>query len=99
MWESAFDPRTYLGRPLGTYGVTVFASVAITDGPRILGDYTARVHIEEPYGLTYQPTYAEMERQARGAVRAKLAKEITRDAALLKAKAELPPAPEPGLPQ
>ena len=34
---SAFDPLTYVGYPLGNYGVTAFASLAITDGPRVLG--------------------------------------------------------------
>lgn len=94
MFESAIDPRTYLGRPLGTYGVTVFAWVSVTQGPAVLGDYAARVHLEKPYGLTYGPTYTQLERQARAAVRAKLAGLITHDAARLDAEAKSPRADE-----
>jgi hypothetical protein len=77
---SAIDPMTYVGYPLGNYGVTAFASLAITDGPRVLGDYTAKVHVSRDYTLYYQPTYVELERDARAQVREKIDEQLYRDA-------------------
>src|SRR5262249_28260843 len=40
---TAFDPATYVGAPVGDLGVTAFASLSITEGDRVLGDYIAKV--------------------------------------------------------
>jgi hypothetical protein len=87
---SAFDPLTYVGYPLGNYGVTAFASLAITDGPRVLGDYTAKVHVSRDYTLYYQPTYLELERDARAQVREKIDEQLNRDANRLAQAAQAP---------
>ena len=67
---SAFDPVTYVGAPLGDLGVTAFASLSIVDGDRVLGDYTAKVHVSKSYSLYSEPTHKEVEQAARAAVRA-----------------------------
>lgn len=76
---SAFDPLTYVGYPLGNYGVTAFAALGISQGDRVLGDYTAKVHVSRDYTLYYQPTYLELERSAREQVRAKIDAQLYRD--------------------
>jgi hypothetical protein len=45
---SAFDPVTYVGAPLGDYGVTAFATLTISCGDTILGDYQARLMYQNP---------------------------------------------------
>jgi hypothetical protein len=80
---SAFDPLTYVGYPLGNYGVTAFASLGVSQGDRVLGDYTAKVHVSRDYTLYYQPTYLELERSAREQVRAKIDAQLYRDSAHL----------------
>jgi hypothetical protein len=80
---SAFDPLTYVGYPLGSYTVTAFASLGISEGDRVLGDYTAKVHVTRDYTLYYQPTYVELERAARAAVRKKIDDQIYEDAGRL----------------
>jgi hypothetical protein len=80
---SAFDPLTYVGYPLGNYTVTAFASLGISEGDRVLGDYTAKVHITRDYTLYYQPTYVELERAARAAVRKKIDDQLARDSGRL----------------
>jgi hypothetical protein len=87
---SAFDPLTYFGYPLGNYGVTAFGSLAITDGARVLGDYTAKAHVSRDYTLYYQPTYLELERQARAEVRRQIDEQLYRDAAHLAQAAQTP---------
>ena len=77
---SALDPVTYFGAPLGDYGVTAFASLSITDGDRILGDYTAKAHVSKSYTLYSEPTHAELERAARAAVRERIDQKLYRDA-------------------
>lgn len=76
---SAFDPVTYIGSPLGDYGVTAFASLSITDGDRILGDYTAKAHVSEPYSLYSEPTHRQLEEAARKAVRERIDQKLYRD--------------------
>jgi hypothetical protein len=76
---SAFDPLTYVGYPLGKYGVTAFASLGISQGDRVLGDYTAKVHLTRNYTLYYQPTYLELEHAAKAAVRQKIDEQLARD--------------------
>jgi hypothetical protein len=80
---SAFDPVTYVGAPLGDYGVTAFASLSIVDGDRVLGDYTAKAHVAKSYNLYSEPTHQEMERAARIAVRQTIDQKLYRDAAQL----------------
>lgn len=80
---SAFDPLTYFGYPLGNYGVTAFASLGISQGDRVLGNYTAKVHLSRNYTLYYQPTYLELERDARRQVREKIDEQLYRDSAHL----------------
>jgi hypothetical protein len=77
---SAFDPVTYVGAPLGDYGVTAFASLSIIDGDRILGDYTAKAYVTKPYSLYSEPTHIELDRAARAAVRAKIDQKLYGDA-------------------
>jgi hypothetical protein len=77
---SAFDPLTYVGYPLGNYSVTAFASLGVSQGDRVLGDYTAKVHLTREYTLYYQPTYIELEHAAKAAVRQKIDEQLYRDA-------------------
>ena len=76
---TALDPVTYVGAPLGDLGVTAFASLSITDGDRVLGDYTAKVHISKSYTLYKEPTHKEVEEAARAAVREKIDQKLYRD--------------------
>jgi hypothetical protein len=77
---SALDPVTYVGAPLGDLGVTAFASLSITDGDRVLGDYTAKVHVSKSYSLYSEPTHRAVEQAARAAVREKIDQKLYRDA-------------------
>ncbi len=77
---SALDPVTYIGAPLGDYGVTAFATLSIMNGDKVLGDYTAKAHISKSYSLYSEPTHRGMERAARAAVREKIDQKISRDA-------------------
>jgi hypothetical protein len=76
---SAFDPLTYVGYPLGQYGVTAWAALGISQGDKVLGDYTAKVHLTRNYTLYYQPTYIELEHAAKAAVRQKIDEQLYRD--------------------
>jgi hypothetical protein len=76
---TAFDPATYVGAPVGDLGVTAFASLSITDGDRVLGDYTAKVHVSKSYTLYKEPTHREIEDAARAAVREKIDEKLYRD--------------------
>jgi len=80
---SAFDPVTYVGAPLGDYGVTAFASLSIVEGDRVLGDYTAKAHVTKSYNLYSEPTHQEVEQAARVAVRDRIDKKLYHDAAHL----------------
>jgi hypothetical protein len=80
---SAFDPLTYAGYPLGSYSVTAFATLGISQGDRVLGDYTAKVHLTREYTLYYQPTYLELDHKAKAEVREKIDQQLYRDAARL----------------
>jgi hypothetical protein len=83
LWFSAIDPVTYFGSPLGDYGVTAFASLSIADGDRVVGDYTAKVHVSKSYNLYSEPTHQEVEREARIAVRKRIDQKINQDAGRL----------------
>ncbi|MBF6568384.1 MAG: hypothetical protein IVW54_05855 [Candidatus Binataceae bacterium] len=93
---SALDPVTYIGAPLGDYGVTASATLSIFDGDRVLGDYTAKAHVSKSYNLFAEPTHRELELAARAAVRdridQKLAADMDRLAAAANATAANPPA-------
>ena len=77
---SALDPVTYIGAPLGDYGVTAFATLSIMNGDKVLGDYTAKAHVAKSYSLYAEPTHAELEQAARAAVREKIDQKMYRDA-------------------
>lgn len=76
---TALDPVTYLGAPLGDYGVTAFASLSIFNGNRVLGDYTAKAFISKSYTLYSEPTHKELEQAARSSVREKIEEKLYRD--------------------
>jgi hypothetical protein len=80
---SALDPATYAGAALGDHKVTAFASLAIFDGDRILGDYTAQASASESYDLYSEPSHMALEQAARAAVRAKIDEQLSRDAGRL----------------
>jgi hypothetical protein len=80
LWFTAIDPVTYLGSPLGDYGASAFASLSITHGDRVLGDYTARVHVSKSYNLYSAPTHKQVDDEARAAVRDKIDQQLYRDA-------------------
>jgi len=77
---AAFDPVTYVGAPLGDFGVTAFASLTIFDGDRVIGDYTAKTHVSRSYTLYHEPTHREVEEAARAAVRDKIDAKLADDA-------------------
>jgi len=85
MWQTALDPRTYAGHPLGYYRVTAFASVAVTRGAQVLGDYTAQAQVQQPYDIYSGPTFMQLERRARAQARRTLAAEMLADGARLRA--------------
>lgn len=77
---SALDPVTYAGAPLGDYGVTAFASLTITLGDRVLGDYTAKEHVSKSYNLYSEPTHQQLEQAALDAVRERIDQKLDLDA-------------------
>jgi hypothetical protein len=77
---SALDPVTYVGSPLGDYGVTAFATLTISDGDKVLGDYTAKAHVSKSYNLYSEPKHSELERAAREAVRDRIDRQLYADA-------------------
>lgn len=80
---SALDPANLAGAPLGDIGVTAFASLSISDGDRILGDYTAKEHVSKSYNMYSQPTHKEVDDAARAAVRNRIDQKLYRDEARL----------------
>jgi hypothetical protein len=76
---SAFDPVTYIGAPLGDFGVTAFAALTIKKGDTVLGDYTAKAFVSRPYTLYSSPKHSELEAAARAAVRDKIDQQLSRD--------------------
>jgi hypothetical protein len=76
---TALDPVTYLGAPLGDFGVTAFASLSIFEGDRVLGDYTAKAFVSKSYTLYSEPTHKELEEAARSSVRQKIEEKLYRD--------------------
>ena len=80
---SWLDPMTYSGAPLGDIGVTAFASLSISSGDTILGDYTAKEHASKSYNLYGQPTHKEVDDAARAAVRQLIDQKLYKDEARL----------------
>ncbi len=83
---TALDPVTYVGAPLGDRAVRAFASLSITEGDAVIGDYTAKAYVSKPYTLYSEPTHKELEDSARAAVRAAIDRKLYRDSARLAAK-------------
>ena len=83
---SALDPRTYTGEPQGEYGVTAFASLTISDGNRVVADYTAERRITKPYGMGSQPAHRELDEEARAAVRDEIDQKLYSESARLAAE-------------
>ncbi|HVN29051.1 MAG TPA: hypothetical protein VMT64_11220 [Candidatus Binataceae bacterium] len=80
MLFSALDPVTYFGSPLGDYGVTASATLTISEGDRVIADYTAKAHVQKSYNLYSEPKHSELERAARDAVRARIDEKLFVDA-------------------
>jgi hypothetical protein len=71
---------TYLGAPLGDYGVTASASLTISEGNRVVADYTAKAHVSKSYNVYSEPKHSELERAARDAVRERIDQKLYGDA-------------------
>jgi hypothetical protein len=69
MMLSAFNPLTYLGASTGSTSVTAFADLSISNGDRLIGDYTATAYVVGDYSLYSGETYFELDRDARARVR------------------------------
>src|SRR5277367_451201 len=80
---SAVDPGSWIGSPIGDIGVTAFASLSISSGDTIIGDYTAKEHVSKSYSLYTQASHKEIDDAARAAVRQRLDQKIYDDEARL----------------
>jgi hypothetical protein len=80
---SAVDPGSWVGNPTGDIGVTAFASLSISSGDTIIGDYTAKEHVSKSYSLYTQASHKEVDDAARVAVRQRLDQKIYADEARL----------------
>ena len=80
---SALDPANLVGAPLGDIGVTAFASLSVSAGDTVLGDYTAKEHVSKSYSLYTQASHKEVDDAARVAVRQRLDQKIYADEARL----------------
>ena len=76
-WQFPHRSRQLIGAPLGDIGVTAFASLSISEGDTILGDYTAKEHASKSYNLYHNVTHAEVDEAARAAVRQRTIKRFT----------------------
>jgi hypothetical protein len=77
---SAWDPLTYAGAPIGDYGVTAFATLTISEGDKVVADYTAKARVSKSYNVYSEPKHSELERAARDAVRNRIDQKIYDDA-------------------
>jgi hypothetical protein len=73
---SALNPATYAGAGLGEFRVNAFASLSITRGDDILGDYTATATAARSYSMYSEPTHSDVEQEARVAVREKIDEQL-----------------------
>jgi hypothetical protein len=80
---SALDPTEWAGSPTGDIGVTAFASLSVTAGDVVLGDYTAKEHASKSYNLYKQPTHKEVDDAALAAVRQRIDQKLYKDEARL----------------
>jgi hypothetical protein len=80
---SALDPANLVGAPLGDIGTTAFASLSISAGDTIIGDYTAKEHASKSYSMYSQPTHKEVDDAARAAVRSRIDEKLYKDEARL----------------
>src|SRR5689334_9493648 len=58
---TALDPVTYAGAPVGDRGVSAFASLTVSRGDQILGDYTAKAYVSKSYTMYSEPPHAQLE--------------------------------------
>lgn len=96
---SALDPTNWAGAPTGDIGVTAFASLSVSAGDVVLGDYTAKEHASKSYNLYAQPTHKEVDDAALAAVRQRIDQKLYKDAARLAqaaARAVKSPTPSAG---
>ena len=75
---SALDPANLVGAPLGDIGVTAFASLSISAGDTVIGDYTAKEHASKSYNMYAHPTHKEVDDAARVAVRQRIDQKLYR---------------------
>jgi hypothetical protein len=80
---SAFDPTNWAGTPLGDIGATAFASLSISAGDTVIGDYTAKEHASKSYNLYANASHKEVDDAARAAVRQLIDKKLYDDEARL----------------
>ncbi len=81
---SALDPANLVGAPLGDIGTTAFASLSISAGDTIIGDYTAKEHVSKSYNMySQQPTHKEVDEAALAAVRQRIDQKLYKDEARL----------------
>lgn len=89
---SALNPATYMGSALGEFSVNAFASLSIGKGDDLLGDYTATATAKRSYGMYSEPTHADVDQEARVAVREKIDEKLYADLDRLKQAAGGPAA-------
>ena len=80
---SAFDPTNWVGTPLGDIGATAFASLSISAGDAVIGDYTAKEHASKSYNLYANASHKEVDDAARAAVRDLIDQKLYKDEARL----------------
>jgi hypothetical protein len=80
---SALDPADLIGAPLGDIGTTAFASLSVSAGDTILGDYTAKEHASKSYNMYTHPTHKEVDDAALVAVRQRIEQKVYKDEARL----------------
>ena len=80
---SWMDPADWEGAPTGDIGVTAFASLSVSAGDIVLGDYTAKEHASKSYNLYLQPTHKEVDDAALAAVRQRIDEKLYKDEARL----------------
>jgi hypothetical protein len=80
---SALDPVSWIGAPLGDIGTTAFASLSISAGDRIIGDYTAKEHASKSYSMYTNASHKEVDDAALAAVRQRIDQKLYQDEARL----------------
>jgi hypothetical protein len=76
-------PANWEGAPTGDIGVTAFASLSVSVGDTVLGDYTAKEHASKSYNMYAQPTHKEVDDAALAAVRQRIEEKLYKDEARL----------------